>query len=53
MKNETIHIGQIAIRFLLEAAETIVAREAAMTKAILSGTPVGKVMDGSYEQMLA
>lgn len=40
------------IERVLEAAETIVAREAAMAKAILSGTPVGKVMGGNYEHML-
>lgn len=37
---------------VLEAAETIVAREAAMAKAILAGTPIGRVMGGDYEHML-
>jgi len=31
----------------------IVAKEAAMAKAILAGTPVGTVMGGNYEHMLA
>jgi hypothetical protein len=30
----------------------IVAREAAMAKAILAGTPIGQVMGGNYEHML-
>ena len=37
---------------VLEAAEAIAAREAAMAKAILAGTPIGDVMSGSYENML-
>ena len=37
---------------VLEAAEAIVGREAAMAKAILSGTPIGQVMGGDYESML-
>ena len=37
---------------VLEAAEVIVAKEAAMAKAILAGTPVGQVMGGAYESML-
>ena len=47
-----IFIRASDIERVLEAAETIVAREAAMAKAILSGTPVGKVMGGNYEYML-
>lgn len=41
------HIGQV-----LDAAETIVAKEAAMAKALLAGTPIGEVMGGNYEHML-
>jgi hypothetical protein len=37
---------------VLAAAETIVAKEAAMAKAILAGTPIGQVMGGNYEHML-
>jgi 4-hydroxy-4-methyl-2-oxoglutarate aldolase len=36
----------------LEAAEAIAARESAMAKAILSGTPITEVMGGNYEDML-
>ncbi len=37
---------------VLDAAEQIAAREAAMAKAILSGTPIDQVMGGAYERML-
>jgi len=37
---------------VLETAEAIVTREAAMAKAILAGTPIGQVMGGAYEHML-
>jgi len=37
---------------VLDAAEQIVGKEAAMAKAILSGTPIGQVMGGNYEHML-
>lgn len=47
-----IVIGPTDIKRVLEAAEMIVAKEAAMAKAILSGTPIGEVMGGNYEQML-
>ncbi|MGU7784802.1 RraA family protein [Burkholderia sp. PU8-34] len=40
------------IERVLDVAETIVAKEAAMAKAILAGTPVGRVMDSNYEHML-
>ncbi|MEW9582439.1 RraA family protein [Paraburkholderia sp. DGU8] len=45
-----IRAGDIGI--VLDTAETIVAKEAAMAKAILAGSPVGKVMGGNYEHML-
>ena len=49
--------GFVAIRAadieaVLAAAERIAAREAAMTKDVLSGTPVHEVMGASYEHML-
>jgi 4-hydroxy-4-methyl-2-oxoglutarate aldolase len=47
-----IFIRAADIGVVLDTAETIVAREAAMAKAILSGTPVGNVMGGNYEYML-
>lgn len=37
---------------ILETAEMIAAREAAMTKAVLAGEPVSKVMGADYEHML-
>ncbi|HEY1242531.1 MAG TPA: hypothetical protein VGF16_18345 [Bryobacteraceae bacterium] len=37
---------------VLEAAETIVAREEAMAAAIRAGTPISQVMGANYEQML-
>lgn len=40
------------IERVLDVAEMIVAKEAAMAKAILSGTPIGEVMGGNYEHML-
>ena len=48
-----IFIRAADIDAVLETAEMIVAKEAAMAKAILAGTPVGKVMGGNYEHMLA
>jgi regulator of RNase E activity RraA len=47
-----IFIAATDIGRVLDAAETIVAKEAAMAKAILSGTPVSQVMGGNYEHML-
>ena len=37
---------------VLELAESIAAREAKLTAAVRKGTPVSRVMDGSYESML-
>lgn len=37
---------------VLDAAENIAAKEAAMTKAVLAGTPVSTVMGGNYEHLL-
>lgn len=37
---------------VLDAAETIASREAAMAKALLAGTPIPQVMGGDYEFML-
>lgn len=47
-----IFIRAADIEAVLEVAETIVAKEAVMAKAILAGTPVGQVMGGNYEHML-
>lgn len=51
-RSAVIVIAAADIERVLEAAETIVAKEAAMAKAILSGTPIGEVMGGNYEHML-
>jgi len=51
-RSAAIFIAPENIERVLEAAETIVAKEAAMAKAILGGTPIGEVMGGNYEHML-
>jgi regulator of RNase E activity RraA len=51
-RSAVIFIAAADIERVLDAAETIVAKEAAMAKAILSGTPIGQVMGGNYEHML-
>lgn len=45
-------LGQADAEKILDAAEMIAAREAAMTKAVLAGEPVSKVMGADYEHML-
>ena len=51
-RSAVIFIAAADIERVLEAAEAIVAKEAAMAKAILAGTPIGAVMGGNYEHML-
>ena len=51
-RSAVIVIAAADIERVLEAAEAIVVREAAMAKAILAGTPIGQVMGGAYEHML-
>lgn len=51
-RSAVIVIAAAEIERVLEAAEAIVAKEAAMAKAILGGTPIGQVMGGAYEHML-
>jgi len=51
-QSAVIFIAAGDIERVLDAAEAIVAKEAAMAKAILSGTPIGQVMGGNYEHML-
>ncbi len=51
-QSAVIFIAERDIGRVLETAETIVAREAAMAKAIAAGTPIGQVMGGNYEHML-
>lgn len=48
-----ILIAAAEIERVLATAEDIVAREAAMARAIQAGTPISAVMGGAYEHMLA
>jgi 4-hydroxy-4-methyl-2-oxoglutarate aldolase len=47
-----VFIAAAEIERLLQAAETIVAREAAMARALQAGTPISQVMGADYEHML-
>jgi 4-hydroxy-4-methyl-2-oxoglutarate aldolase len=49
----TIFVAPADIERVLAAAEVIIAKEAAMARAIRSGVPVHEVMDGRYETLLA
>jgi len=51
-RSAVIFIAAANIREVLETAERITAKEDAMAKAILAGTPIGTVMGASYEHML-
>ena len=51
-RSAVVFISPADIERVLEAAEAIVAREAAMASALRAGTPAGQVMGGAYEQML-
>lgn len=51
-RSAVIVIAAADIGRVLDAAEQIVAKEAAMAKAILAGTPISQVMGGHYEYML-
>lgn len=51
-RSAVIVIAVADIEQVLAAAEDIVAKEAAMAKAILAGTPISLVMGGAYEHML-
>lgn len=51
-RSAVVFIPGDRIEAVLDAAEQIVAREAAMAKAILAGKPVSAVMGGDYEHML-
>jgi regulator of RNase E activity RraA len=47
-----VFITENDIARVLDVAEAIVAREAAMGKALLSGIPITRVMGADYEHML-
>jgi 4-hydroxy-4-methyl-2-oxoglutarate aldolase len=51
-RSDVVFIAAADIERVLEAAEMIFAREAAMTKALLEGTPISQVMGANYENML-
>jgi regulator of RNase E activity RraA len=51
-RSAVIVIAGADIGRVLDTAEEIVAKEAAMAKAILAGTPISQVMGGNYEHML-
>lgn len=51
-RSAVIVIAAADIARVLEAAEAIAAKEAAMAKALLAGMPIGQVMGGAYEHML-
>lgn len=52
-RSAIIFIAAADVLKVIEAAEGIVAKEAAMAKALLEGTPISKVMGGNYEHMLS
>lgn len=51
-RSAVIFIRAADVDRVLDAAETIAAREAAMAKALLAGQPPSQVMGGNYEFML-
>ncbi len=51
-RSAVIFISAADVERVLEVAETIVAKEVAMAKDILAGTPISEVMGGNYEHML-
>lgn len=51
-RSAVIFIRAVCIDAVLGVAESIAAREAAMAKSILAGTPISQVMGGHYEHLL-
>lgn len=51
-RSAVVFIRAAAIEAVLDAAEAIAAREAAMAKAIAAGVAISDVMSGAYEHML-
>ena len=52
-RSAVVFVAAAHIQMVLDAAEIIIGKEAAMAKSILAGTPMGEVMGGHYEHMLA
>ena len=51
-RRAVIFIAATEIEPVLAAAERIAAKEEAMARDILAGTPIGTVMGASYEHLL-
>jgi len=51
-RSAVIFIAAAYIARVLDAAETIAAKEAAMAKALMAGEPISQVMAADYEHML-
>lgn len=51
-RSAVIFIAAGTVEAVLDTAEGIVAREAAMAKALLANVPISQVMNGAYENML-
>jgi len=47
-----VFVAAAEIERVLDTAEAIAAKEAAMAKALLAGAPISEVMGGNYENML-
>ena len=45
-------VPAVAIEAVLDAAETVAAKEAGMTRAVLAGHPVSNIMGAGYEHLL-
>jgi regulator of RNase E activity RraA len=51
-RSGVVFVPAADIERVLDAAESIFAREAAMAKALLAGSPISEVMGANYENML-
>lgn len=51
-RSAVVIVAQAHAEAVCAKAEAICAREASMARAIMAGTPIGKVMGGDYEHML-
>ncbi|MDE2396314.1 MAG: RraA family protein [Burkholderiales bacterium] len=52
-RSAVVVVAAAEVERVLDAAEAIAAKEAAMAKAILAGTPIADVMGGAYEHLLS
>ncbi|UCE32734.1 MAG: RraA family protein [Burkholderiales bacterium] len=51
-RSAAVFVAAADVARVLDAAESIAAREAAMAEAIRGGAPIGDVLGGAYERML-